>query len=216
MQTNKITSTFRKVWNFPLELPEFSQTRIMMMPVILGSYIGIPEQYTWLIRQLYQVTESRLLGHVGYLTIDEKIVRANTTLRRSGIHVDGYYNGKCGAWGGGGGWGSVGNGMLTISNTSHCKAWLGIYDGIPGDDGECGHIELNDSYEIFEANQIYWVDGACIHESLPVVEDTKRQFVRLSMPSNAPWFEGYTINPGGILPSNDILPKRVNYMNTNI
>ena len=64
------------------------------------------------------------------------------------------------------------------------------------------------SGEIFNAGQIYWVDGACVHESLPVSELTKRQFVRLSMPSNAPWFDGYTENPTGILPSNEILPRR--------
>jgi hypothetical protein len=48
----------------------------------------------------------------------------------------------------------------------------------------------------------------CVHESVPVATDTERTFVRLSMPSTAPWFEGYTVNPKGILPTGPILPRR--------
>ena len=209
------TSTFRKAWNYaPIMFPDFSNERIMMMPVRLGSFAGIPSQYRMLISKLYGVMESRFAGEIGYLTIDEKVLNPGETLRRSGLHVDGYYHGRCGAWGAGGGgsWGSVGNGMLTISNTPHCKAYLGIFDGIPGDEGECDHLIPPNEGEIFEAGHIYWVDGACVHESLPVIEQTKRQFVRLSMPSNGPWFEGYTKNPTGILPSNDILPMRTEFM----
>lgn len=206
---NKFASIYRKVWNHTaIQFPEFSGTRIMMMPVRLGSLDGVPLHYQDLVTKLYEVMEHRFIGEIGYLTIDEREVQANQTLRRSGLHVDGYYHGRCGAWGGGGGWGSVGNGMLTISSTPHCKAYLGMFEGTPGDEGECDHLSLPNEGEVFEAGHIYWVDGACVHESMPVAEDTKRQFVRLSMPSNGPWFEGYTENPTGILPSNDILPSR--------
>lgn len=211
-----INSTFRKVWNHsPLKFPEFTGTRIMMMPVKLGSYRGVPLQYAELLSHTYGAVEVRFIGEIGYLTIDEKVVEKGQTLRREGLHVDGYYHGRCGAWGGGGGWGSVGNGMFTISSTPHCEAYLGKFEGEPKDEGECEHIDLNNAVpEIFEANELYWVDGACIHKSLPVEEDTKRQFLRLSMPSNAPWFKGYTKNPKGILPSNDILPRRDKFMKT--
>lgn len=205
-------SIFRKIWNHsPLVFPEFSNLRVMMMPVRLGSLDGVPANYHTLIRHLYSVMESRFNGEIGYLTIDEQSLEPGETLRRSGLHVDGYYHGVCGAWGGGSGggtWGSVGNGMLTISSTSHCHAYLGIIDGTPKDEGECDHLTMPNSGELFEAGHVYWVDGACVHESLPVTETTKRQFVRLSMPSNGPWFEGYTKNPTGILPSNAILPRR--------
>lgn len=202
-------STYRKIWNYePLKFPEFSGTRIMMMPVELGSTLGIPENYHAFVRKLFDVMESRFFGQVGYLTIDERDLQPDETLRRRGLHVDGYYHGRCGAWGGGGGWGSVGNGMLTVSSTPHCRAYLGELKGKPGPEGECDHLVLPNNGEIFEAGHIYWVDGACVHESLPVAEKTRRQFVRLSMPSNGPWFEGYTENPAGIMPSNDILPRR--------
>lgn len=184
----------------------------MMMPVLLGNLAGVPDQYRILINKLYYMTEKRFISATGYLTIDEQELSPGETLRRKGLHVDGYYHGKCGAWGGGGGWGSVGNGMLTISNTPHCRAFLGVIEGNPKDEGECNHLGLPNKGEIFEAGEVYWVDGACVHESLPVQIKTKRQFVRLSMPSNAPWFEGYTKNPHGILPSNEILPKRTQFM----
>jgi hypothetical protein len=102
--------------------------------------------------------------------------------------------------------------MLTISSSQHCKAYLGVFEGVPGDEGECDHLKVPNDGELFEDGHIYWVDGACVHESMPVVEQTKRQFVRLSMPSNGPWFEGYTENPTGITASNDILPSRDKFM----
>lgn len=206
-------SVYRKVWSHSgIEFPVFTGERIMMMPVELGSMKGVPVQYKPILEKLYGVIEARFIGAIGYLTIDERHVKENETLRRSGLHVDGYYHGKCGAWGGGGSWGSVGNGMLTISSTPHCKAYLGSIDGEPMAEGECDHLDISDAGEIFEAGQIYWVDGACVHESLPVDKDTDRQFLRLSMPSNGPWFKGYTENPEGIKPSNDILQERKEFM----
>lgn len=203
-------STYRKMWQHsPIPFPEFSGTRIMMMPVRIGYGMGVPENYVGIFTQLSLMAERRFDGAIGYLTIDERLVQKDATLRRPGLHVDGYYQGRCGAWGGGGGWGSVGNGMLTVSSTPHCKAYLGYFSEEPGPEGECGHMTLPNEGEIFQANQVYWLDGACVHESLPVEEDTYRQFVRLSLPSNGPWFEGYTENPEGILPSNEILPKRI-------
>lgn len=61
---------------------------------------------------------------------------------------------------------------------------------------------------MFKPNVVYWVDGLCVHESVPMVRDCDRQFSRLSMPSDAPWFEGYTVNPLGVMPSGEILPAR--------
>jgi hypothetical protein len=211
-------SSFREVWNYEgrVSFPTFSSTRVMMMPVRLGDDAGVPAHYLDLYRCLCDSVEKRYHGDIGYLTIDEQELQPGQTLRRAGKHVDGYYHGRAGAWsdGGGGGWGSVGNGMLTVSSTSHCRAYLGMIDGLPRDEGECDHLTMpNDGY-LFEANRVYWVDGACVHESLPVSEPTKRQFVRLSMPSNGPWFEGYSKNPTGILPRAEILPPRTEFMQT--
>jgi len=206
-------STFRNIWNHsPLEFPEFTGLRIMMMPVRLGFSYGVPDNYYPLYRVLCDCMETRFAGDIGYLTIDEKELAPGQTLRRAGRHVDGYYHGQCGAWGGGGGWGSVGNGMLTISSTAHCRAYPGLFHGKPMNEGECSHLKMPNKGELFEAGHIYWVDGACVHESLPATKPTKRQFMRLSMPSNGPWFEGYTENPQGVEPSGEILPARTEFM----
>ena len=213
----KIQSTFRKVWHWePLKFPEYTGLRVMMMPVKLGSLVGVPDQYKDLVTALYGMTEFRFIADqcIGYLTIDEQELHPGETLRRAGKHVDGYYHGSCGAWGGGpgepgGGWGSVGNGMLTVSSTAHCRGYLGVIQGTPGPEGEADHLIMPNQGTLFGAGDVYWVDGAAVHESLPVTEITKRQFVRLSMPSSGPWFEGYTPNPdSSIQPTGDILPRR--------
>ncbi len=200
-----IISTYQKLSK--QVLPPFSNTRIMMQPVILGTLAGVPKHYDEVCMNMYREMDPKHRGKVGYLTIDEQRLQPGQTLRKAGLHVDGYYHGKCGAWGGGGSWGSVGNGMLTLSSTPHCKAYKGEFDGDPGAEGECDHIDVGQG-EVFAQEHIYWVDGACIHESLPVLQPTERQFVRLSLPSNGPWFEGYTPSPAGILPSGPILPDR--------
>lgn len=188
----------------------------MMMPLILGDLNSIP-----LTLQHWKETLGRMFeqcrkhfGSVGYITIDEKEVKAGKTHRRAGLHVDGVYNGSCGGWGGGddgGGWGAVGNGMFTVSSVAGCRAYNQTFEGKIGKDGECDQFvnQLDQSKsELFGANVLYWVDGLCVHESLPMPQDTKRQFVRLSMPSKAPWFEGYSVNPLGVQPTGAILPKR--------
>jgi hypothetical protein len=207
----KFDSVFKHVGE--TNLPNFSGTRIMMMPIIIGDLNSIPKElshYQEGLNKLFSFTDPKHHGQIGYITIDEKQVLAGTTHRRSGLHVDGVYDGKCGSWGGGG-WGSVGNGMLTVSSIPGCKAYNQSFDGEIGRDGECDKIanqcEAAKS-TIFEAGQVYWVDGLCVHESLPLSQTTNRQFVRLSMPSTAPWFKGYSENPLGIKPTGPILSRR--------
>lgn len=199
-----------------VELPEFTGLRIMMLPVIIGDIESIPEfveNYKELFRNLCKMADSSLEGQVGYLTVDEKVVEPQKTHRRQGLHVDGVYQGGVGGWGGGhsgGSWGSVGNGMLTISNPAGCRAWNKTFTGWPK--GECDHLIdqcSEDEAVLFKPNMVYWVDGLCVHESMPQITQVNRQFVRLSLPSEGPWFEGYTENPLGIKPTGKILPRRI-------
>lgn len=203
-----------------IDLPGFTGIRIMMMPVIIGDMSTVPallKDYQAAIAQLFEVDKDRVslknAGKVGYLTIDEKTVKAGTTHRREGKHVDGVYHGDTGDWGGsmGGSWAGRGSGMITVSNVIGCRAWNQCFDGWPGWEGECDHLaaQLRPETEVvFEPNRAYWLDGLCVHESIPQQVDVQRQFVRLSMPSTGAWFEGYTENPLGILPSAEILPRR--------
>lgn len=210
-------STFKKLCS--TEFPSFSKTRIMMMPVILGKMRTIPEglsHYRPLIHSLFEAQDYE--GEIGYLTIDEKVLEPGQTHRRSGIHVDGIYKSSPGGWGGGGSWGggfghssNEGTGFLTVSSHAQCKAWKQEFTGRPGDEGECEHLAeqcQEDCAELFNPGQVYWANPLCVHESLPAKQTVMRQFVRLSLPSSAPWFEGYTENPLGVKPSGPILPRR--------
>ena len=193
-------------------VPEKTGVRVMMMPIIIGDSDSIPLSLSELdetLETLFQMTDHQ--GKTGYITIDAKRVKAGETHRRAGLHVDGVFHGECGSWGGGGGWGSVGNGMITVSSVPGCRAWAKTFDGEIGMDGECDSLAsqaTNEDAVLFEANRAYWVDGLCVHESVPVKEETDRTFIRLSLPSKAAWFEGYTVNPRGVLPTGPILPRR--------
>jgi hypothetical protein len=190
----------------------------MMMPLVLGDMASVPDflaHYRDVIKALFDLGGHA--GKIGYLTIDEKRVEAGATHRRTGLHVDGIYQGRAGGWGGGGGgsWGSAGNGMLTVSSAAGCRAFSKEFTGWPGMEGECDHLADQCSDEaatVFGPGEVYWVDGLCVHESMAMAENTTRQFVRLSLPSDGPWFEGYTENPLGVKPSAEILPPRTRFM----
>lgn len=201
-----------------VELPDFSGILVMMMPVVLGDMASVPDNvapYRDMLSDLFDIGGHH--GEIGYLTIDEREVRRGETHRRAGLHVDGVYNGSAGGWGGGapgGGWGSVGNGMLTVSSHAMCRVFNKDFVGWPGMEGECDHLVDQCDAEaqiILGPGEVHWLDGLCVHESMPAPETVKRQFVRLSMPSEAPWFEGYTKNALGVMPTGPILPARTKF-----
>ncbi len=194
-----------------ITLPAFSGTRIMMLPFLLEEPDSVPpmlEHYRPVIAGMVDMSPQR--QGVAYLTIDEKHVPAGHSQRRAGLHIDGVYRGGPGAWGGGSGpWG--GQGMLTVSNPMGCRAWLQDFEGQPGDEGECDHLisQTRSSAEhVLAAEVVYSVGSHCVHESLLQRYAVNRQLMRLSMPSEGPWFEGYTENPLGVLPPVPILPRR--------
>jgi hypothetical protein len=63
-----------------------------------------------------------------------------------------------------------------------------------------------------ENNVVYLCAPDLVHEGLPMAVDTPRQFCRVSFPSDAPWYEGYTPNPLGIKPTGPIHPPRSEFM----
>jgi hypothetical protein len=204
------TSTFKKVGD--ITLPLFSGTRVMMLPFVIGERHSLPDfisHYRWIAHQLFSMINPDHLGKVGYLTIDEKIVESGKTHRRSGLHVDG---GPGRGWGGGpgGAWASKASGMLTVSSHTGCRVWGQEFDGEVGEEGSCEHLvdQLQSQGTVLGPGEVYWLDGLCVHESLAQSERVNRQFVRLSLPSSEPWYEGYTENPLGVLPTGPILPRR--------
>jgi hypothetical protein len=182
----------------------------MMLPIVIGDAFSIPDvitHYSDLLSNFACMAQSHI-GKVGYLTVDEKIVQPNQTHRRAGMHVDG---GEGRGWGGGGRpWASNATGMLTVSSHPGCRVWAQDFTGEVGDEGSCDHLrnELLSEGIVLGAGDVYWMDGMCVHESIPQPVTVRRQFIRLSLPSTAPWYEGYTENPLGVMPTGPILPRR--------
>jgi hypothetical protein len=240
-----------------IEFPEFSGVRVMMLPVVLGDESSLPSDIlakVWhepvsLLAEIAIGKMPDIAGFVGYLTIDEAVVKPGLTHRRPGLHTDGYAEFTndtitLGGWSGGpwaapkreklpkpqpeeppkrhrGGWsggpwsasGSLG--MLSASSIIGCEAFDQTFEGVSGSNGDCSHlIEQLDptSKVVLEPGRVYAMDGDTVHRSLRHMERTARQFVRLSMPSEAAWYEGYTRNPLGIEPSGPILPPRSEFM----
>jgi hypothetical protein len=205
-----------------LPLPEWRGLRIMMMPVVFNDPHTLPLPPIWhaYIGSLMNLRRAQPhAGQVGYLTIDERVVQAGQSHRRSGLHVDGVYGGPgavpgdVGGWGGGPGpWGAGRWGMLTVASHRGLRIWPSQeFLGRPGPEGECEHLrDQCDPHLVVEprSNSVMWLHGLCVHESLPQPYETRRTMVRLSFPSEAPWFEGYTPNPFGICPTGPILPRR--------
>lgn len=183
-----------------ISFPDFSGIRVMMMPFRMEDVATLPDSLAG-----YRETVGRMVGMarvhegVGYLTADEAMVRAGEAHRRPGLHVDGL-----GVWGGGGGsWAA--KGMLLTSSVVGCRGYAQDFSGdLDSAQDNCEHLRpecLPSAEIVMQPSQVYWCGALTVHESMVMSADCRRQLVRLSMPSDAPWFEGYTVNPNGILPN---------------
>lgn len=200
-------------------LPKYSGTRVMMMPLDFADPRGsTPEflsHWTGTIEKLVKLSEVE--EGVGFITIDEAQVEPGQTHRRPGIHVDGVSpDGRAGGWGGGGGGAYGAGGMLLVSSKVGCRGWSQTFEGWPKPEGDCSHLKPqcdSESEVVLDPNRVYFLNPLAVHEPLPLQDGGRRQFVRLSFPSDAPWYEGYTENPLGIEPSGPIKPPRTAQMN---
>ena len=189
--------------------PRFSSLRIMMMPFRLDNPNTVP--LDWARPVFDQLLATGLIGlrETGYLTIDEALVRAGEHHRRPGLHVDG-----AGAWGGGGGgWGS--NGFVVAASHVGSRAWNGTFDIEPDAEGCLEHVRsgfFESCATDLAAGVAYLMSPMAVHESITMKEDTLRQFMRISFPNDAPWFEGYTPSPFGVRPTGPVLPRRERQM----
>lgn len=200
-----------------VSLPVFTGTRVMMMPFLLEDVMSIPGNLAHWRSFIASITQKSGGPQIGtaYLTIDETMVEKGDTQRRPGLHVDGIgSDGSSGGWGGGGGgWGT--NGMIVAASVAGCHVYLGDFDGWPAPNGDCTHLTAQCATKervLLEDNQAYCLSPMTVHEVFPMQEKTRRQFMRISMPSNSPWYEGYTKNPNGIKPTGPIHPPRTEFM----
>ncbi len=208
-------------------LPAFKGIRIMMMPFVfqeaaksLPKYLG---GWVPIIEEL--IGDAVGINDVGYVTIDEAVVGAGECHRRPGLHIDGV-----GGWGGGN-WGGYegkdgieapwhlkcadyATGMILLASHPLCKAYYQSFQGDPGYEGDCEHLreEIATDGTWLLGGRSYWVGTKCVHEGLPAPAVTKRQFLRISSPSEYPWYEGYTANPLGVQPPCGTMPAREEFM----
>ena len=189
-------------------VPRNTGDRIMMMPFDLADPKTTPPAWREFVDEMVYLGPCR--SGVGYLTVDDAMVKRGETHRRPGLHVDGV-----GGWGGPPGpWGGA-QGMLVAASRVGSRAWHQFIDGEPAADGDCEHLRprlADHAKQTLWCDCAWWLGPNCVHEAVEMAEDTQRTFVRISMPSNAPWFDGYTPSPYGVMPTGPILPARTAQM----
>lgn len=148
-----------------------------------------------------------------YLMVDQGLVKAGSSHRRPGIHIDGYWVPALHAHGGGhrggghsgdsgegqhrgGGhmtasWGGSDYGqheaLILASDITGCRALVGDYQGVPGEGGDCTHVDTSGLKEVLlQPGFAYAGNVTMLHESLPAAADCLRTLVRLNVPGWTP------------------------------
>eukprot|EP00929_Paragymnodinium_shiwhaense_P073861 TRINITY_DN37743_c0_g1_i2.p1 TRINITY_DN37743_c0_g1~~TRINITY_DN37743_c0_g1_i2.p1 ORF type:complete len:314 (+),score=38.75 TRINITY_DN37743_c0_g1_i2:94-1035(+) len=194
-----------------VKFPEPSDINVNMLPFRMGDMDSLPadlERYWPLIEACGLESQER--GKVGYLTIHESHVKAGTTQRRPGIHIESPGTMKVGgeyfpaeqvcSWG----WGDperCEGGLYMASNTRHsCRIWncrILKPQEAAGHLGDMEHFkEVIGKGNFMDEDRLYWLTDVTPHESLPVEGDTYRQFFRLVTHKLSVWYpEHSTHNP---------------------
>lgn len=185
--------------------PKFTGTNIDMMPFIIGDVETIPEEirsYVSLIESCY--LPKSLYGQVAYLTITETLAKKGEAQRKKGIHLDfgkgGFIREK-----------KEGEGIY-IANTvkNSCRIWDTIIPASDAqNDGSCEHLRANlGDGEFLKKSIVYFLHENCPHESLPMSNNTKRQFFRLVVGEIKEWYEEFsTPSKFGVEPNCKIVDK---------
>jgi hypothetical protein len=208
-----------------VEFPPPQDIDINMMPFIMGDISSVPLAYQpyWpLVERCLERLESSENGKVGYLTIQEGLVRKGCPQRRPGLHIEspgafrtpGSFREQRYYWGCGHGGSSIVRGdhsramggiFMASTVDKSCRVWdVQMRDpaSVVGRLGDLEHVrEVLGEGAHMEAGKLYWITDLTPHESLPVEDDTYRQFFRLVTSSLSAWYpENATRNPLGVEP----------------
>lgn len=199
--------------NAKIEFPTFTGLRCLMMPYIQGDPGSVPKEYHAYADIIRDVCVRR--GDVGYLTIDESVAETGKPHRgararfaralhtEAGLHGPGLYG-----WGSpkpGPGWGSARNVRLDrdvqvlLANNldDSCALWDAIHEDT-SEDGDIGDRAADYPYDaatMMKAGEVHRIGIFTPHESLPVKQTVKRQFLRIvssGVHGREPYF---TVNP---------------------
>lgn len=155
--------------------------------------ISVPkgfEDYLPIVEKICRI--AGVLKGEAHLTVDEKLVLKGATQRKPKPHVDGCFYEQNYSWGHGG-WNHTCNNIglngydykrmpvIVASSVQGCRAWKGVYNATPKDDGDLSHLALPEG-KLLTENMAYLLSADCIHESLPMTETLERTFVRIALP----------------------------------
>lgn len=180
--------------------PEFTGERVYMEKFFKQD--GLPDHLS-----RWQPTVDQMLDSVDtdqpiFIMIDQGIVKPNTSHRRPGPHIDGYWIEELQAHGGssGGhrmpsmsGWQTGGSNWKTMdfvdpesvilaSDVVGCKAYVGQWEGEIGEGGDVSHLNFENLLNFpMESNVAYKGNVTFIHESVPLPIETQRTLIRLNL-----------------------------------
>lgn len=176
-----------------IDFPTFSGVRCLMMPYIQGDPESVPKEYA----AYSEILSSTFIknGDLGFLTIDESVAKKGTPHRGArsktdrAIHTEaGRLPGKIYAWGGGG-WGRIHTvtldrdvQILLANNIDNsCALWDSEHEqtSLDGDIGHVSHEYPYDRAILMKSGDVHQIGILTPHESLPLANDTNRQFLRI-------------------------------------
>lgn len=180
----------------PVSLPFHGRQRYMHSfdlanPVMAEGF----EDYLGPVTELCRV--ARANHGQAHMTVDEKVVAPGMSQRRPGPHVDGCFMPQTQNWGhegGPSGWLHYCNdinvgpirrmAVIVASTVSGCRAWRGLFEGMPASDGDLSHIadQLGQG-EILPASTGFLLSPDCVHESMRFAVPTQRSFLRIALPT---------------------------------
>lgn len=175
-----------------IDFPEFTGIRCLMMPYIQGEIDSVPAQYHAYSDVISNVFAKK--GDVGYLTIDESIARQGTPHRGKrakfarALHTEAgrFPNQKLFKWGTWRGRNNVTldrNVQVILANNldGSCAVWDAVHEdtSLDGDIGYAADMYPYSAAIFMKAGDVHQIGILTPHESIPVKEDFKRQFIRI-------------------------------------
>lgn len=175
-----------------IQFPEYSGVRCLMMPYIQGELSSVPAEY----HAYSEIIESIYFekGDIGFLTIDESFVEKSKPHRgaraRHGraLHTEaGVDPNKTYRWGG---W-RWGTGpveleedvrvLLANNIDDTCALWNAEHKDttIDGDIGHLAHMYPYEDAIMMKSGEVWDIGIMTPHESLPVRDNSYRQFLRI-------------------------------------
>lgn len=178
-----------------INFPKATGIQVLMMPFIQGDSSSVPDE----IKQQYgAIIENTFIdkGEIGFLTIDESFVdsgkaqRAYRSKTNRALHTEAglrpnklYSWGSVPVWGGGTAVTLDRDVKVLLANNidNTCALWNSEHENT-SEDGDIGHFAdmypLDDAV-MMKAGEVHKISILTPHESLPVKESGKRQFIRI-------------------------------------